>query len=143
MESDQPVQWQQRLTELLLPTWRHLIDRRGIEGAGAYNFYDTRTRQQRVFLEYELEVAKHLLSRRLDIAHVHEVGSGYGQLVFLLGWNGLKAAGFELDIKRRKTAGELQGMLTLIEPELMQNVALYAKGFPADDVQVCLRVPWC
>jgi len=139
LDAKETVRWHERLSALLLPAMQHVVERQGVAQSGAYNFYDFRLRQRKVFLEYELALAQKLLSCELEIEHVHEVGSGFGQLVFLLGWNGFKAAGFELDQPRAKTGEALRSVLTLIEPELMRNITLHRHGFPSDSVPVPSR----
>ncbi|MBY0321029.1 MAG: hypothetical protein K2X72_20070 [Reyranella sp.] len=119
-----------RLHELLLPAMRELLERSGVEGSGAYNYYDTRVRQGLVFLEYEIALARKLLSCGLGIRRVDEVGSGFGQLMFLLGWNGFKTIGFEINPLRGDTAATLHGMLQRAEPALTGNVRLIQAEFP-------------
>lgn len=70
--------WADRLRELLLPAMSDLLERAGIEGSGAYNYYDSRVRHGQVFLEYEIALARKLLSCGLGIRRVDEVGSGFG-----------------------------------------------------------------
>lgn len=80
--------WTDRLRGLLLPAVRALLAQSGIEGSGVYTYCDSRIRQGQVFLEYEIALARKLLSCGLGIRRADEVGSGFGQLMFLLGWNG-------------------------------------------------------
>lgn len=122
--------WTGRLRELLLPAMRDLLERSGIEGSGAYNYYDSRIRRGQVFLEYEIALARKLLSCGLDIRRVDEVGSGFGQMMFLLGWNGFKTVGFEVNPLRGRTATALHGMLERVEPALTGNVRLIRAEFP-------------
>jgi hypothetical protein len=119
-----------RLRGLLLPAMRDLLERSGIEGSGAYNYYDVRVRKGQVFLEYEIALARKLLSCGLDIRRVDEIGSGFGQLMFLLGWNGFKAIGFEVNPLRGRTAATLHAMLQRVEPALTGNVRLIRAEFP-------------
>jgi hypothetical protein len=126
---DEPP-WTDRLRELLLPAMRHLLDRSGIEGSGAYNYYDTRIKRGLVFLEYEIALARKLISCDLGICRIDEVGSGFGQLMFLLGWNSFKTVGFEVNPSRARTAAALRGMLELVEPVLTGNVRLIRAEFP-------------
>ncbi len=123
--------WADRLRELLLPAMHDLLERSGIEGSGAYNYYDSRIRLGQVFLEYEIALARKLLSCGLGVHRVDEVGSGFGQLMFLLGWNGFKTVGFEANPLRGRSAATLRGMLQRVEPALTANVRLVRAEFPA------------
>lgn len=128
-DGDDPP-WTGRLRELLLPAMRDLLERSGIEGSGAFNYYDSRIRRGQVFLEYEIALARKLMACGLDIDRVDEVGSGFGQLVFLLGWNGFKTVGFEVNPARGRTAVALRGVLERAEPALTRNVRLIRAQFP-------------
>lgn len=128
-DRDEPP-WTGRLRELLLPAMRDLLERSGIEGSGAFGYYDSRIRRGQVFLEYEIALARKLISCGLGIDRVDEVGSGFGQLVFLLGWNGFKTVGFEVNPARGRTAADLRGLLQRAEPALTRNVRLIRAGFP-------------
>jgi hypothetical protein len=122
--------WSNRLLELLLPEIRDRIERLGVDGSGAYNFYDARAKQGRLFLEYELALANRLLSCGLTIDRIDEIGSGFGQLMFLLGWNGFKTTGFEADGPRASTATALRDQLNRIDPERTANIRLFNARFP-------------
>jgi hypothetical protein len=122
--------WADRLRAILLPAMRELLERSGTEGSGAYNYYESRIREGQVFLEYEIALARRLLSCGLGIHRVDEVGSGFGQLMFLLGWNGLKTVGFEVNRLRSRSAATLHAMLRRVEPALTANVRLVRAEFP-------------
>ncbi len=122
--------WSGRLLELLLPVIRERIERMGVEGSGAYNFYDTRAKEGRLLLGYELALAAKLLSCGLDIDRIDEIGSGFGQLVFLLGWNGFKTTGYEADGPRSTTATALRDVLDRVDPERTRNIRLFNARFP-------------
>jgi SAM-dependent methyltransferase len=107
------------------------IEQDGADGSGAYNFYVQRVAQEKVFLEYEIALAEKLLSCGLDIRHIHEVGCGFGQLVFLLGWNGFRAVGFEVDPARARTALRLQTILSRVDADLTRNVTILSEAFPS------------
>jgi hypothetical protein len=51
-------------------------------------------------------------------------------LVFLLGWNGFKTIGFEVNPLRGRTATTLHGVLQRVEPTLTGNVRLIRAEFP-------------
>ena len=76
------IQWADRLAAILLPAMQERIEQDGAEGSGAHNFYVQRVARGKVFLEYEIALTEKLLSCGLDITHIHEVGCGFGQLVF-------------------------------------------------------------
>ncbi len=129
--SDVEVPWAARLHDLLIPVLRHRLERSGIEASGAYNFYNVRVQNGEIFANYELALCRALLSYSSKIRQVHEIGCGFGQLMFLLGWNGFKSVGFESDRARAKTARDLKAILDLIDPEFTGNVQLLEAEFPA------------
>lgn len=123
--------WAERLHDLLLPVLRHQIERFGIESTGAYNFYKVRAETGQIFMQYEIELARKLLASDLGIRHIHEIGSGFGQLMFLLGWNGFRTLGFEADRARARTACNLKAILDLVDPQSTENVHLHEGEFPS------------
>jgi hypothetical protein len=126
----QGLRWADRLTDVLLPILRHQLEGRGADHTGAYNFYAMRLERFALFLEYEIALAKTLLSCRLNLGRIDEIGSGFGQLMFLLGWNGFQVCGFEADKARAQTAHSLWQVLNLVDPALTRNVRLFAAEFP-------------
>jgi hypothetical protein len=122
--------WAERLTQLLVPILRHQIERQGVRETGAGNYYNIRVKEDYIFRSYEIELARRILTSNLDIRRVDEVGSGFGQLVFLLGWNGLKAIGLESDGARARTANALRQILELVDPQLTKNIQLVEEEFP-------------
>lgn len=126
-----PPPWSERLRDLLLPVLKHKIERFGIDTTGAYNFYKARAQSGQIFMEYEIELTRRILSSGLGIRHVHEIGSGFGQLMFLMGWNGFRTLGFEADRARAQTARDLRAMLDLVDPQLTENVQLVEGEFPS------------
>jgi len=125
------IRWADRLAAILLPAMQQCIEQDGPEGSGAYNFYVQRVAREKVFLEYEIALTEKLLSCGLDITHIHEIGCGFGQLVFLLGWNGFKAVGFESNPNRARTAWRLQTILSVVDAGRTRNVTILSKAFPA------------
>ena len=125
------IQWADRLAAILLPAMQERIEQDGAEGSGAHNFYVQRVARGKVFLEYEIALTEKLLSCGLDITHIHEVGCGFGQLVFLLGWNGFQTVGFEANPDRARTARRLQTILSLIDAGRTRNVTILSKAFPS------------
>lgn len=125
------VRWADRLQQLLVPVLLHKIERHGTEATGAYNFYKSRLDRGLLFLNYELAIARKLLASPLGITRVDEIGSGFGQLPFLLGWNGIQAIGFESDQARARTARCLRGILELADPELTKPIVLSEDEFPS------------
>lgn len=130
-DHDNEPPWTDRLRELLLPVVRHRIERLGRDATGAYNFYDMRVKRGDIFLGYEIALVHKLLTCGLDIRRIDEIGSGFGQLMFLLGWNGFKTVGYESDRPRARTAKVLWDILNLAEPELSRNVRLFDTEFPS------------
>ena len=125
------IQWVDRLSAILLPAMQQRIEQDGVEGSGAHNFYVQRVARGKAFLEYEIALTEKLLSCGLDITHVHEVGCGFGQLVFLLGWNGFQAVGFEANPDRARTARRLQTILSLVDAGRTRNVTILSQVFPS------------
>lgn len=122
--------WTARLGALLLPVLRHVIEQEGVAKSGAYNFYEHRIRSGGLFANYELALLRKLLNWQPSLSQVCEIGSGFGQLVFLLGWHGLPAVGFEADGARAHMAERLLQILKLVEPERSSNISLIGGEFP-------------
>lgn len=128
------LRWVDRLSQLLVPVLQHQLERFGAQATGAYNFYKTRLDGGQLFLDYEIAVARELLSRPLGITRVDEVGSGFGQFPLLLGWNGFQTVGFESDRLRAKTARCLRAILDLTDPDLTRAITLSEDEFPSANV---------
>lgn len=128
---DKKPPWTDRLQELLVPVLRHRIERSGIKDTGAANFYNIRVQEGYIYRNFEVELTHKLLTCGLDIRRIDEIGSGFGHLMFLLGWNGFKTVGYESLGPRARTAGMLREVLSLVEPELTANVQLFQEEFPS------------
>lgn len=126
--------WQDRIQELLVPAVRHWIEREGIDESGARNFYKARVDRGELFSDYDLAIARELIRRGLAIDSVHEIGSGLGQLMFLLGWNGFKTLGFDLDAPRARHAQDLREILRVVDAKLTANIELIEGVFPAGNL---------
>jgi hypothetical protein len=119
-----------RLTELLLPIMRYRIALLGVDGSGAYDFYQTRTGSGRVFGEHEIRLVDTIAAKGLPADEIHEIGCGWGQLVFLLAWRGYRATGFELDSKRFLGADCLRRILVEIDPDHAARATIRNEFFP-------------
>lgn len=124
------LRWVERLNDLLIPVLRQKIERHGIKETGASSYYGTRVDQGRLFQPYEIALAQKILSSGLGVRRIDELGSGFGQLVFLLGWNGFETFGIESDTHRVRMAKTLREALELADPELTKNINLLEGGFP-------------
>jgi len=80
----------------------------GEAASGAGNYYMHRVNSAAFLAEYEVELAKYLLSEPRFESY-HEVGCGMGALPVLLAANGLFATGHEVDRKR------IEGAQTVLE----------------------------
>jgi hypothetical protein len=105
----------------------------GIVESGAYDYYHARLSQRRVFAEYELQLVQAIVSRRLPVEDVHEIGCGWGQLIFLLAWHRYRAAGFEIDRKRFAGGKSLLSVLRDVDPERAARATLRMEFFPPLD----------
>lgn len=123
--------WAERLQDLLVPVLRYRIQQLGLDGSGAYNFYGARVERGGIFSDYDLALTNKLLGCGLGIRKVHEIGCGFGQLVFLLGWNGFNAVGYEADRGRARTARYVRDVLNVIDRDLTSNVDLLEGEFPS------------
>src|SRR4051812_31295451 len=103
------------LADILLPLMRGRLERFGVDGSGAFRFYETRLATGNVFSRCELMVAE-TIGRGLQVEDIHEIGCGWGQLVFLLAWSGQRATGFELDGKRFVGASDFLAELRQLDP---------------------------
>jgi len=122
----------EELSQLLLPPLKYQVEKFGVRQTGIYDFYRSRFASNILLQQYEVAVATELLKRREQITHIDEVGSGLGQLVFLLAWNGFQARGIEADVTRASMARRLRKILEVTDPELASNIGLLEADFPGD-----------
>jgi SAM-dependent methyltransferase len=127
---DDPARW---LSDVLLPVMRYRLALLGAEDSGAYDFYRTRLATGRVFGDYEVRLIDEIMRRQLPVREVHEIGCGWGQLVFLLAWRGYDATGFEIDRRRFCGATCLREILGLIDPARAGRASLRHQFFPPLD----------
>lgn len=125
--NDQYATW---LTDLLLPLARDRIELLGVDASGAFEFYRSRIASGRIFSDYEVRLVRSIVDSRLPIEEIHEIGCGWGQLVFLLAWNGYNTTGFEIDIKRYAGAEYLRRVLSEIDGERARRATVYNEFFP-------------
>lgn len=130
------VPWAAAMESMVVPMVNYWIDRLGIRDSGAYDFYRARAERQTIFGEYELALAKRVVDGPLKFSEIHEVGCGLGQLVFLLGWNGIPTVGFEADALRASRARDLLRVLRVVDPEKAANIQLYEGLFPSDSAPI-------
>jgi hypothetical protein len=133
-QPDTEPPWTRRLDELLLPILRHQIERFGLEASGAGNYYNIRVVDNYVFRPHEIELTRRLLASGLPVHRIDEIGCGLGQMMFLLGWNGYRAIGYESDTHRARAAATLHRILKSIDPELTTNVQFLLEEFPSSTI---------
>ncbi|MGE5268587.1 MAG: hypothetical protein ACM3JG_02820 [Thiohalocapsa sp.] len=121
------------LTDLLLPAMRYRAGRLGGDESGAFDFYRARIAAGQVFLDYEVRLLKAIIAQGLPIDEIHEIGCGWGQLVFLLAWNGFKATGFEVDERRFAGALCLHQILAQVDPSRTERARIRNEFFPPLD----------
>jgi hypothetical protein len=121
------------LTELLLPVLRQRITELGVDASGAYNFYKTRLDSDRVFSDYEVRLVGELVERLSSVDEIHEIGCGWGQLVFLLVWCGYEAVGFEVDARRFGGGEFLRKFLGEVNQDRVTRAKLRNEYFPPLD----------
>ncbi len=122
--------WADRLRQLLVPVLQHRLERNGIEATGAYNYYKVRLDRGELLQEYELAIARELIRRKGSVNEVVEVGSGFGQLVFLLAWNGFGATGIEFNRDRARMAEDLRAIVSIADSGLSGRISLFEGKFP-------------
>jgi hypothetical protein len=122
-----PAAW---LTDLLLPMMRYRMARLGVEASGAYDFYRIRIDSGRVFGDYELRLVDTIIARALPVDEIHEIGCGWGQLVYLLAWRGYRCTGFEMDKRRFLGADALRQILGQLDEERASRVTIRHEFFP-------------
>lgn len=125
--NDKHATW---LTNLLLPLARDRIELLGVDASGAFEFYRSRIANGRVFNDCEIRLVSSIVDSLLPIDEIHEIGCGWGQLTFLLAWNGYNTTGFEIDIKRYAGAEYLRRMLGEIDKERARRATVYNEFFP-------------
>ena len=130
MTEENPPAGVDELTAILLPIVQDRITRLGEHDSGAYNFYASRARQQRIFSDYDVALARAILSRDLPVTGIHEVGAGFGQLSFLLGWNGTEIVGIDRDERTYRTGALLLEKLRLAAPEVAARIRFIGAPFP-------------
>lgn len=118
------------LNALLLPVLQQRMDSMGERESGAYNFYVQRLSRRNLLGGYELKLAQKLLDSRFPVSAIHEIGPGYGQLVFLLAMNGINALGIEIDQRRHATGAAMLAALLRAEPWLDGKCDMLEGGFP-------------
>ncbi len=122
-----------RLTSLLLPIMCYRVEKLGVDGSGAFNFYRSRLASGRVFCDYEIRLVRALIDRMPPPGEVHEIGCGWGQLVFLLAWCGYRTTGFEIDSRRFAGAEFLHRLLREIDEECGALAVVRNEFFPPLD----------
>ena len=118
------------LNALLVPVLQQRMDDMGERESGAYNFYVQRLARRNLLGGYELKLAQKLLDSRFPVSAIHEIGPGYGQLVFLLAMNGINALGIEIDQRRYATGAAMLAALLKAEPWLDGKCGMLEGGFP-------------
>lgn len=122
------------LTELFLPAMRRRIDKLGIEASGAYNFYRSRVVANQAFSSYEVLLAQKIVDQfATSVQEVHEIGCGWGQLVFLMASCGYKSIGFEVDSKRFEGAQSLSKALERVDEACARRASIRNESFPPLD----------
>lgn len=121
------------LNALLLPILRTRVDTYGEAEAGAYNFYLHRLTHQDMIGGYEVAIANRLIESGVGAAGVHEIGCGYGQLLFLLALRGIDAVGIEIDPRRYATGAIMLEAFKVAYPEAGRRCRLFQGAFPLAD----------
>jgi hypothetical protein len=120
----------QCLSQILLPLMRYRVSRMGVDASGAFRFYSARLETCSVFTRSESTVASAVAAHGLEIDEIHEIGCGWGQLVFLFAWAGYRTTGFEIDSKRFAGASYLRGILMQIDEERTGRATIRNEFFP-------------
>lgn len=119
-----------QLMELLLPAMRERVATMGVEASGAFEFYRVATERGRVFNNYEIGVVELIKSRFPALTEIHEVGCGWGQLVFLLAWSGYVTTGFEIDERRYAGAAHFHRVLRDLDEPRASRARILNEFFP-------------
>ena len=120
----------ERVTAMLLPLWDERFALLGEEDSGGYNFYRNRLDGRLVFKDYEIDLLAALARADLPIRRIHDVGCGWGQLVFLFAWCGYPTVGFENDRKRFASANYFQSAMGVLDPHRMRLASITAERWP-------------
>ncbi len=130
MENSNGQDLVRQLMELLLPAMRERVATMGVEASGAFEFYRVATERGRVFNNYEIGVVELIKSRFPALTEIHEVGCGWGQLVFLLAWSGYVTTGFEIDERRYAGAAHFHRVLRDLDEPRASRARILNEFFP-------------
>lgn len=118
------------LDSYLVPVVRQRIATMGEDASGTYRFYAARAEAGTVFAEYDILMTTLLLEREQQFAAFHEVGTGIGQLPFLMAACGLTVVGIESDLRRVACAHALHDVVRAADPATAARVRIVDGAFP-------------
>jgi hypothetical protein len=122
-----------QLSALLFPLMRYRMDQLGVDGSGAFEFYRSRLAKGQAFADYEVQLVHSIIEKNLAMEEIHEIGCGWGQLMFLLAWRGFKVTGFEADERRFRSACWLSNVMAQVDEERAARVRIRNEFFPPLD----------
>jgi hypothetical protein len=120
------------LDALAVPLGLDRLATLGLDGSGAYAYYEVRLRRGTIFASYELALARALLGWPEAPRIVHEIGGGFGGLSMLLARLGFRAICLEYDVKRFDGAMALLAGMSQIYPDLANNCEMINARFPME-----------
>jgi hypothetical protein len=118
------------LDSYLVPVVRQRIATMGEDASGTYRFYAARAELGTVFAEYDILMTTLLLEREQQFAAFHEVGTGIGQLPFLMAACGLTVVGIESDVRRAACAHVLHDVVRAADPASAGRCRIVNGAFP-------------
>lgn len=118
------------LDAIAVPLATDRLNTLGLDGSGAYGFYEVRLHRGTIFSDYELALAAALLGWPDVPTTVHEIGGGFGGLSMLLAALGFKASSIEIDPKRFYGAVALMKGLSQSCPAVGDNCQMILGRFP-------------
>lgn len=118
------------LDALAVPLSLARLERLGLEGSGAYAYYQVRLHRGTIFAPYELALAGALAGWDRAPRIAHEIGGGFGGLSLLLARLGFRTVCLEYDVKRYHGAMALWEVLSTSFPDLKNNCKMINARFP-------------
>jgi|GEM_PF-5190257 len=128
--NDRVAQVAADLDAIAVPLAIDRLNTLGLDGSGAYGFYEVRLARGTIFSNYDLALARALSAWPEAPERIHEIGGGFGGLSLLLAALGFKATSLEVDPKRFQGAMALMEGMNEAFPAVRDNCRMILARFP-------------